>query len=206
MVDVLPGLAERNAERKIMNLSFTVYLGAILFSLAALHLYPSIALWDARLFLVLHPALRRWVQGFRILWQLGRTPFTILCLLGMTLFNVQNGIRAAIVFALIASLEWGIKRSLQRARPFSVLPNVEMEQPRPPHDASFPSGDAMRIWFLALALPAVLGLPLLMGAGACLLALIVSLGRVALGVHYPLDVLAGIGLGTLGAGVLQFII
>ena len=195
-----------NAEFVNYNLSFSIYLGAVLFLISSLHLYPAVALWDARLLLVLHPPLRRWVKTFQILWHLGRTPFTILCLLVATLFNLQSGVQTAIVFALIVSIEWGVKRTLQRARPFTVLPNVEMGQPCQPQDASFPSGDAMRIWFLALALPTTFGLPLFIGVGACLLALTVSLGRVALGVHFPLDVLAGAGLGTLGAGILQLML
>ena len=195
-----------NSQGSIHNSQFIIALGIALFLLGTTHFAPAVALWDARLFLALHPPLRRWTRTFQILWHLGRTPFTILCLIVAALFNLQSGVQAAIVFALIASIEWSIKRTLQRVRPFTVLPNVEMGQPRQPYDASFPSGDAMRIWFLALALPTTFGVPLFVGVVMSILALTVCLGRVALGVHYPLDVLAGAGLGILGAGIFQMML
>lgn len=195
-----------NTQGSIHNSQFIMAIGLALFLLGSAHFAPAAALWDARLFLALHPPLRRWTRAFQILWHLGRTPFTLLCLTVAALFNLQSGVQAAIVFALIASIEWSIKRTLQRARPFTALPNAEMGQPRQPQDASFPSGDAMRIWFLALALPTTFGLPLFVGVAASILALTVCLGRVALGVHYPLDVLAGAGLGILGAGILQLML
>jgi membrane-associated phospholipid phosphatase len=57
-----------------------------------------------------------------------------------------------------------------------------------------------------LALPTTCGVPLFVGVVMSILALTVCLGRVALGVHYPLDVLAGAGLGILGAGIFQMML
>jgi undecaprenyl-diphosphatase len=76
-----------------------------------------------------------------------------------------------------------------------------MHQYREPDDPSFPSGDSLRAWFLAVIVPAALGFP---PAGQILLAALaglVALGRLVLGVHYPTDVLSGTGLGLLGAAL-----
>lgn len=75
-----------------------------------------------------------------------------------------------------------------------------MLQPQEPGDPSFPSGDALRVWFLALILTIAMGNSLPLGIIMAFVAALVSVGRMVLGVHYPTDVLAGIGLGFLGAG------
>jgi undecaprenyl-diphosphatase len=75
-----------------------------------------------------------------------------------------------------------------------------MLQPKQPLDPSYPSGDALRVWFLALILPTAIGNPGLLLITGIVLASIVSIGRSVMGVHYPSDVIAGIGLGFIGAG------
>ncbi len=59
----------------------------------------------------------------------------------------------------------------------------------------------MRIWFLALVFPLAFGLPWPVFALTCTVALTLSLGRFALGVHYPLDVIGGAGLGIFFTGL-----
>lgn len=74
-----------------------------------------------------------------------------------------------------------------------------MLQPLKPLDPSFPSGDALRIWYLTLITAAIFSsLPFLIAA--IILAAVISLGRIMMGVHYPSDVLAGSGLGVIAAG------
>ena len=113
---------------------------------------------------------------------------------------------AAIVFAAAATIEWSIKRTFKRPRPFTLIPDAIMGQPREPKDTSFPSGDAMRIWFLALTIPFVFSLSEAYIVGTSIIALIVTLGRIAMGVHFPFDTLAGSGLGVLAAGISQYLI
>ncbi len=177
-----------------------IALGAALILLGAMHTIPTIALWDARVFRRLHRQLRRRAPLFRALWPLGRTPFTLVALTLIALLRPTVGLRAALVFTAAATVEWGIKASLRRARPFTVIPDAEMLQPKAPHDPSFPSGDALRAWYLAATLPPALGLAPWVTAVLIGLAVMVSLGRVAMGAHYPLDVLAGAGMGLLAAG------
>ena len=56
---------------------------------------------------------------------------------------------------------------------------------------------------LALILPFYLDLPPLIILLTGSLAFVVSLGRIAMGVHYPLDVIAGSGIGIFGVGIVQ---
>ena len=195
-----------NFELTIHNSQLTIFLGATLFFLGIAHMSPRMALLDARLFRFLHKGLRRGNAFFQVIWHLGRTPFTLVCLALMLFFDLQNGIRVAIVFAAAATLEWTIKRSFKRPRPYTLIPDATMEQPREPQDTSFPSGDAMRIWFLALTIPFVFGLSTSFIFGFSIFAFIVTLGRIAMGVHFPLDTLAGTGLGLVASGVSIYLI
>ncbi len=185
----------------MVNYPLLMIVGVGLLLIGLGHFNNKIALTDAHAFRVLHRYLRRFKAVFRLLWHLGRTPFTLIALALSALIDLQIGIYAAIVFFLIATIEWAIKRSLQRPRPFSIIPDATMEQPRRPQDPSFPSGDTMRVWFLALTLSIAFGFNPMIALGIYFVALLVSVGRIALGVHFPLDVVAGAGLGIFGAGI-----
>ena len=175
--------------------------GLVLVGAGLLYRLPGAARWDTRAFLFLYASLLPATAIYRLLWHLGRT-FTALLLLAATfLAGWRTGCVTLLVYFSAVGLERAIKLRCRRPRPFESLETVRMDQPHQPRDPSFPSGDALRVWFLALVAPAVWGLPVLPALTMCLLAALVSLGRVALGVHYPLDVLAGTGLGLLAAGL-----
>ena len=137
---------------------------------------------------------------FKEIWFFGRTTFAMILLVLLAGFNWKLGLPALAVFSIVAGLEKLVKLTFTRSRPFSVHQDIQMLQPREPVDPSFPSGDAMRIWFLVLILSIALGNSLFFGIISILLAVLVSLGRMILGVHFLTDVLAGAGLGCLGAG------
>jgi undecaprenyl-diphosphatase len=83
-----------------------------------------------------------------------------------------------------------------RARPFVVLPpgSVHLLYYQP-HDSSFPSNFAALIF--ALAIPVFLKNKT-WGSFLLGLAVLSSFGRVFIGIHYPLDVLSGLGVGIVG--------
>jgi undecaprenyl-diphosphatase len=178
-------------------------LGFTLFGLGLLHRIETLEKLENQVIFDLQSYLNTqlWLLVFRELWFFGRTSFTIVSLLLYIIFNWKLGITAIGVFIIIAGLETFMKSYISRSRPFQLDPKIRMLQPQQPDDPSFPSGDTFRVWYLALILAAALGSnPLLLG-GLILLALLVSLGRLVMGVHYLTDVLAGAGLGIMGAGI-----
>jgi undecaprenyl-diphosphatase len=105
----------------------------------------------------------------------------------------------------VALADWtttAIKAIVDRPRPFVRYPEPDVLVPRP-LDASFPSGHAATSFAAATILsfafpkwtPAFL-----------LLATAIAFSRVYVGVHYPLDVIAGAALGALIATALRLLV
>jgi undecaprenyl-diphosphatase len=177
-----------------------VGIGLILVIIGLLHQTASFSKWDAQTFLFLHTRVRAYASFFRYIWPLGTVPVGIMLILIMFMASWQTGLSIALMYLLAAIVEWAIKHKVSRPRPFITIPGVVMNQPKNPSDASHPSGDTMRVWFLALTFPLVFGLPWPVIVITLSLALTLSLGRIILGVHYPLDVIGGAGLGILFTG------
>jgi membrane-associated phospholipid phosphatase len=100
-------------------------------------------------------------------------------------------------------LESVAKMFVQRARPAETIPDVILRGNSAAHGLSFPSGHAMVIFAItALVAPYLKGwrkvLPWALAAA-------VGLSRMYLGAHFPLDILAGAGLGILIGSVLNLI-
>jgi len=141
------------------------------------------------------------MEAFRYFWPIGTNPMAFV-LLGICFIpNLLNGFVIVFVYIFISAFERIIKIKLDRKRPYQVNSEISLEQPITPHDPSHPSGDAMRVWFLAIVFPWVFYLNWQTTLVTCCVAFFVSLGRIGLGVHYPFDVIGGKGLGIFGAGV-----
>jgi undecaprenyl-diphosphatase len=121
-------------------------------------------------------------------------------MLGLATCAGMRGVYAAAQMLCTGLVAWllyrGLKQRTRRLRPFNTHPGVIARAP-PLDEYSFPSGHTLHAvsfsivaiaWFPSLAAPL---------AGFTLL---VAISRVALGLHYPTDVLAGIALGTTLAG------
>jgi undecaprenyl-diphosphatase len=94
-----------------------------------------------------------------------------------------------------------LKPAINRPRPFVTDPRVRVIG-GPPSDASFPSGHAANSFAGALVLSATVP----EGRIAWwLLAVAIAYSRVYLGVHYPLDVLAGAIVGLSCAGIVLYV-
>jgi len=98
---------------------------------------------------------------------------------------------ALLVNQLVAKLIW------DRKRPFAAHPSSHVWGART-HDASFPSDHASASFAIAFA---VVLFDRVVGALFLAAALAIGVGRVFIGEHYPLDVLAGCFVG-LGAALL----
>ena len=84
-----------------------------------------------------------------------------------------------------------LKNSIRRSRPCAAFAGFESEY-QPSDKFSLPSGHTAAAFIMAGSILAVF--PMLAPI-AFTWALGIGLSRVALGVHYPLDIIAGIGLG-----------
>jgi undecaprenyl-diphosphatase len=97
---------------------------------------------------------------------------------------------AAVAVATVA-VDYVMKPLVRRDRPFTSIPATVVIDKRP-KDASFPSGHAGNAFaaagVLARAVPAL-------QIAWWTLAALIAYSRVYVGVHYPLDVLAGAALG-----------
>lgn len=183
------------------------FTGLVLFLAGLGYRLPMISQWDTLVFKIIqaHTQQRVVIAIFRAIWLAGTTPFLILMLAGLFFRSQPATLLASVVYLWAALIERVVKVTLKRRRPYEVLPETVVRQPRLPIDASFPSGDCLRVWYLAIALPVLLRSPWPYAAAALLIACLVAAGRLVMGVHYPSDVLAGIGLGMLFAGTCLFI-
>jgi len=183
-------------------------VGVILFGFGYLHGQKNIKRMERQYFHILYNLLNKTIKvtHFQHLWFLGRTPFALFWLGVLIVLNWRCGLIAGGIYGLAAGLERWIKLLIARPRPFTTFPEQAiMLQPKRPTDFSFPSGDSFRVWFLALVIPAFWGLAWPICALFWGIALAVSLGRIAMGVHYPLDVISGTGLGIVSAGLTLFV-
>ena len=87
-----------------------------------------------------------------------------------------------------------IKNLVARARPYKVIETLTILVPEP-KEFSFPSGHAASSFAAGVVL--YLTLPKKYGVPALILAVLISLSRLYVGVHYPTDVLGGMVMGPL---------
>jgi undecaprenyl-diphosphatase len=105
--------------------------------------------------------------------------------------------RLAAATLLGTLLSQALKRSLHRPRPTSAIVGFEALAENPDR-FSFPSGHTTAAFAAAVALA---GAPFGLGPAALVLAFGIGASRVYLGAHYPLDVAAGVVLGTAAGAV-----
>jgi undecaprenyl-diphosphatase len=119
----------------------------------------------------------------------------IVCLVGRPLWR-----RAAVAAGLSAALGLAVGKLISeivdRARPFVADPNGVHLFSRHAADAGFPSDHATASFAIATA---IFLRNRRWGTVALIAATVLSVGRVALGVHFPSDVLAGAALGAASA-------
>jgi membrane-associated phospholipid phosphatase len=176
--------------------------GLILFLVGYSHTIKAINRFEPKIVLALQKKLTQEPirNFFKEIWFFGRTSFALIVLFFLICINWKTGLVASGVFLALVVIEQQVKILFKRVRPFADHQDITMLQPLEPSDPSFPSGDALRVWYLALIIPAAAGSHILFLAASIGLAILVTLGRMIMGVHYLTDTLSGAGLGILGAG------
>ena len=179
-------------------------IGLVFLLISCAHLWGGVTAIDAKFVRSLQKTFhgKPWLSIYQDIWFFGRTSFTLVMLILFIAVSWKMGGAALLLFLMIVGIEQIIKVIFKRSRPFETHQDIRMLQPIKPHDPSFPSGDALRVWYLVLIFPAAFGGPGIFLTSGIILAILVSLGRIVMGVHYPSDVIAGTGLGFLGAGTL----
>lgn len=177
-------------------------LGTILILFGFLHMFNEVKAVEPKIIQYLQQISNRksLLAFFKEIWFFGRTSFTLILLGLLSCINWKMGGLAAGIFLIVIGLEYLIKTLYTRIRPYAALGNITMLQPTEPKDSSFPSGDTLRVWYLALIISSAAGGGPAILIAALSLAALVTLGRLIMGVHYLTDTLTGAGMGILAAG------
>lgn len=112
----------------------------------------------------------------------------ICALLFMGPVGIDIANHATIALAVTSFFVVIVKRTVRRTRPAH-----EVQALAPPDRFSFPSGHTAAAFALAIAM---FGAIPMVAPALVLVAILVGYGRMYLGVHYPIDVLAGVFVGV----------
>lgn len=168
------------------------------------------AAFDVRVFLYLHHALAPFLAVAAVLSAIGGGWGALLVVPMFASVRYRLMARAlAYVLTLDAVTVYGLKQLIARVRPCGCLPDVHALIFGTPTDYSFPSGHSAGSFafciFFAVVLVRSVDRPswrrIAAALALVLLAIGVGLSRIALGVHFPGDVLAGAVLGSTMGGV-----
>jgi undecaprenyl-diphosphatase len=181
-----------------------VLIGLVVFATAWLVCSRGTATWDTRVF----RAINEPSAGVAaILTPVSKLFLPAGIMAAVVLFGAYVWLRNRSLIPLVAAataaaLAWMLahaaKAAVLRPRPYEVVPQAVLRQD-PAHGTSFPSAHTCITVAVVLVLVPFVSRPAAVAAVAY--AVLVAWSRVYVGVHYPLDVVAGAGLGLVAGGL-----
>ncbi len=183
--------------------------GAALAGLSALVLKAGAVGWDESLFRVLNDVPAALAS---VLTPLSPVPVSggivVVTVLAAVYVVARNrSILPVTAGAVAAGAAWALanlaKAIADRPRPYQVVADAVLRQ-QPAHGTSFPSSHTAVTVAVVIAL--VPFLPRALAWVAIVYAVLVGWSRVYLGVHYPLDVLGGAGIGIAVGGAILLLL
>ena len=180
-------------------------VGAALFGVSAVLLKTGTLGWDESLFRLLNDVPAAAASVLTPLSYLFR-PAGIVIVVVLTIGYVlarNRSILPVASAAAAAGVAWllahAAKAIADRPRPYQVMADAVLRQ-QPAHGTSFPSSHTAVTLAVAIALVPFMARPL--AATGIGYAVLTGWSRVYLGVHYPLDILGGAGIGAAAGGVI----
>jgi membrane-associated phospholipid phosphatase len=179
-------------------------LGAVLFGASAVLLKAGATAWDLSLFRILNEVPPAVASVLTPLAHLFLPADIVIAVVLITAYVVawNPSVLPVAAGAVAAGAAWALanvaKVIADRPRPYQVVADAVLRQP-PAHGTSFPSSHTAVTVAVVLAL--VPFMPRVLAGVAIAYAVLVGWSRVYLGVHYPLDVLAGAGIGMAVGGL-----
>jgi membrane-associated phospholipid phosphatase len=179
-------------------------VGVLIFVGAALWVHGDPPTWDEQAFRALNavgPGIAGWLTTIaKLFLPAGIAVAVVIAVLyssirTRTVWPVAFGAGAAAVAWALANLA---KHVADRPRPYAVVSDAVLRQ-QPAHGSSFPSSHSAVALAATFALVAFL--PRWGAVVAVAYALVLGWSRIYLGVHYPLDVVAGLGIGCAVGGL-----
>jgi undecaprenyl-diphosphatase len=180
-------------------------VGAVLFGISALVLKAGALGWDESLFRILNDVPAALASVLTPLSYLCR-PVGIVVVVVVTVVYVvarNRSIMPVAAGAVAAGAAWALanlaKAIADRPRPYDVVAGAVLRQ-QPAHGTSFPSSHTAVTAAVVIALLPFL--PRALAGVAIAYAVLVGWSRIYLGVHYPLDILGGAGIGIAVGGAI----
>src|SRR5215472_10887523 len=180
-------------------------LGAVLFGTAAVVLKAGATGWDVSLFRILNevpPTVASVLTPLAHVFRPVGIVIVVVLIAGYVVAWTRSVLPLAAA-AVAAGVAWALanlaKAIADRPRPYQVVADAVLRQ-QPAHGTSFPSSHTAVTVAVMIAL--VPFLPRGLAAAAIAYAVLVGWSRVYLGVHYPLDVLGGAGIGMAVGGAM----
>jgi len=180
------------------------YLGAALFGTAAVLLKIGAVSWDASLFRILNEVPAGVASVLTPLSHLFLPVGILVVVVIITAYVVVRNrsvlpvAAAAVAAGGALALAHVAKAIADRPRPYQAIADAVLRQ-QPAHGTSFPSSHTAVTVAVVIALMPFL--PRALAPVAVAYAVLVGWSRVYLGVHYPLDILGGAGIGMAVGGV-----